>query len=85
MIWNRDKLKVGSKIPIRYFSKKRICPICNTKINAEKEKFEKTGQVPYVRFFDKFYWIHKECFFVLYEGLDITAKENRDELMVDRL
>jgi len=86
MKWNKEKMNENyGKIPMDLFSKTDICPICNTKVNPANEKFEATGMNPYTRCFDKFYWVHKECFFVKYIGMKRVIDENKDEFMVEDL
>jgi len=86
MRWNKEKMiKNRNKTPLKHFSDIYVCPICGEKVKPEEEKFNNTKQNPYIRFFDKFYWVHKECFFVLYEGMTLTINENKDEYMVETI
>lgn len=80
MIWDKKKMKNGiQQIPIGLFDKENICPICNKKVIPENEKFNKTKAIPYIRYFNKFYFVHKECFYILYEGMNSTIKDNIQE------
>ena len=86
MIWDRSKFRSGIQhIPSNLFSKDNICPICNKKIIPEEEKFINTDSIPYIRVFDKFYKVHKECFFLLYEGISETIELNLEEFTAYRL
>jgi len=81
VIWNKSKLQKGvQKIPMKHFDDNHICPICNKKIkNLEDEKFLVTKSVGYIRMFNKYYWVHKECFYVTYEGMADTVQSNIEE------
>jgi len=79
MIWDRRKLKGNCKIPIEYFEMTKICPICGKEINPNKERYNKTKAIPYIRHNDKFYFIHKECQYILYLGIKKTIEENIEE------
>ena len=86
MRWNKNKMRENyKKVPLYLFSSRKMCPICNEKVNPKEETFYKSKCNPYIRCFNKFYWVHKECFFVMYEGMTETIEENKDEYMVEVL
>jgi len=79
-IWNKNKMKNGiQKIPDKLMAHNKICPLCGKKLDRKKETFNNTGSIPYIRHGDKFYDIHKECCFMMYEGLRQAIESNIEE------
>jgi len=87
MIWDKKKFKSGVQdIPPELFDQEMICPVCNKKIkDISKEKLNKRKSITYVRHFNKFYIVHKECFFIMYEGIKETIDDNVEEYIAYRL
>jgi len=77
-------------IPDRLFGKRKtlfgkdkyMCPICNKKMDLDKERYDKTKSIPYIRVHNKMFYCHKDCYFLLYDCLKATIMENKEEYMV---